>query len=128
MMKPDDPGNIRIISQGHSPSWKEINPKQFCNETILETESGPETRDFAELTMDTSVSMIGYAELTESDLPDLYRFELSDRGPYRDTVYAPSIPNDGINNRLVAVKGFVHQYDGNYCIRVYNPDHITYLD
>ena len=128
MMKPDDPGNIRIISQGHSPSWKEINPKQFCNETIIETESGPETRDFAELTMDTSVSMIGYAELTESDLPDLYRFELSDRGPYRVTVYAPSIPNDDINNRLVAVKGFVHQYDGNYCIRVYNPDHITYLD
>ncbi|MBR3106236.1 MAG: thermonuclease family protein [Clostridia bacterium] len=68
MMKPKDPGNIQKLSDGHSPAWTEITAEQFFSTVTIETESGPETYDFAYLAQGTSVQVRGvYAALSEED-------------------------------------------------------------
>ncbi len=128
MMKPDDPGNIRIISQGHEPAWTQIDSDAFVSEKVIETDEGPVAWDLAYLMLDTSVSFSGYANVVDSDIDGLKCLEMSDCGEEFLRVYAPALPDQEIGDHVIQVHGFVHQYDGNYCIRVYNKDHITFLD
>ena len=84
--------------------------------------------DLAYLMLDTSVSFSGYANVVDSDIDGLKCLEMSDCGEEFLRVYAPALPDQEIGDHVIQVHGFVHQYDGNYCIRVYNKDHITFLD
>jgi len=128
MMKPDDPGNIRIISQGHEPTWTQIDSDAFVSEKVIETDEGSVAWDLAYLMLDTSVSFSGYATVVDSDVDGLKCLEMSDCGEEALKVYAPALPDQEIGDHVIQVHGFVHQYDGNYCIRVYNKDNITFLD
>ena len=128
MMKPDDPGNIRVISQGHEPAWTQIDSDAFVTEKVIETDEGAVTWDLAYLLLDTSVSFSGYAEVVDSDINGLYCLEMSDCGEEFIKVYTSALPDEEIGDHIITVHGFVHQFDGNYCIRVYNKDNITFLD
>ncbi len=147
MMKPKDPGNIQIISQGHAPAWKKTDPESFWQSVTLDTENGPESYDFAYLALGTSVSMTAKAEMVESVSSELICLECSDCGPDSVKVYAPPLYDEtgraltaedfsvtvneerGVTTaRLIQVHGIVDCYNGEYNIRVYTQDGITFLD
>lgn len=147
MMKPKDPGNIQKLSEGHEPSWKETDPESFWESVTLDTENGPEVYDFAYLALDTSVSMTAKAEMVDSVSSELIYLECSDCGPDSVKVYAPPLYDEtgraltaedfsvtvdeerGVTSaRLIQVHGIVDYYDGEYYIRVYTQDGITFLD
>ena len=136
MMKPDDPGNIRMLSQGHDPSWKETDPEAFNSQVTISTDDGEETYLYAELAVDTSVSVTGYADLIESDISELICLEMTDCGEDIIRVYAPQLiskdgrplSNEDLEGHVVQVRGFVRHYEDIYCIRIYSQDGFTFLD
>ena len=74
MMKPKDPGNIQKLSDGHSPAWTEITPEQFYSIVTIETDSGPETYEFAYLAQATSVLVKSvHIAQSEEDTPGSLR-------------------------------------------------------
>ena len=55
MMKPDDPGNIRIISQGHEPACRNRFRRAAAWRVVIETDEGTAAYDRALLALATSV-------------------------------------------------------------------------
>ena len=138
MMKPKDPNNIQIVSQGHSPAWTEITSEQFYSTVTIETESGPETYDFAHLAQGTSVRVRGvYAALPEDD-PSGSTCRLISLDPNEDGVYdvlwiwidADLLPSlDLKEDSVYDVRGIVScdaQNDPRIC--VYTKDGIAILE
>ena len=138
MMKPKDPGNIQIISTGHSPAWTEITPERFYSIVTVETESGPETWDFAYLAQGTSVLVRGaYAALPEENNSG-NTCRLISLDPNEDGVYdvlwlwidADLLRSlDLKENSVYAVRGIVGCDENNdYRISVYAKDGIAILE
>ena len=143
MMKPDDPGNIQKISDGHTAAFTAVDADTFVNGKVeLETEDGPQSFDYAELIMNTSVSMenltvksvhttndpesTSYGAMTlecESDgLPITVRTAvLQDEN-------GDLITEDAYLGKTVGVKGIVEHFGGAYQIKVYTADAITIYD
>ena len=136
MMKPDDPGNIRKLSDGHEPAWVPTDPEAFFEDITVQTDGGSETRPFAALALDTSVSMTVNADVADSAIPGLLCLECGDCGPDSVLVYTPfdtdaagePLTAENIGRRILSVRGLVHRYGGTYCIRVYTRDGIAFLD
>ena len=138
MMKPKDPGNIQIISQGHAPAWTEITPEQFYSIVTIEAEYGPETYDFTYLAQGTSVLVRGkYAALPEDD-PSGNTGRLVSLDPNEDGVYdvlwlrvdaGLSSSLDLKEDSVYEVRGIVGRDDQNdYRISVYTKDGVTILE
>ena len=138
MMKPKDPGNIQIISQGHSPAWTEITPEQLYSTVTIETESGPETYEFAYLAQGTSVLVRGkYVALPEEDASGntgrLISLDPNEDGVY-DVVWLWIDPDlssslDLKENSVYEVRGIVGCDAQNDCrISVYTKDGVAILE
>ena len=136
MMRPNDPGNIQKLSEGHDPAWTKITPEQFWEPVALETDDGTDTRDFAALAQGTSVSMTVKAELVESPYKSLLCLECSDCGPSSVKVYVPAsltgpdgqpLTQEALDGKTLLIRGFVDNMEG-YCVRVFTGDGLTYLD
>ena len=141
LMKPDDPSNFQLISEGHTPAYTLTSPTDFKNKKVdvmitSLTEDGEEvesikTFDYAALALDTSIEMHG---LTVTDSKTNKNNEV--------TLYAMAngvkihiflgLLYDGDNNPVTAsefmgktinVKGIVDKYYENYQIRI-----LTYED
>ena len=136
MMKPNDPGNIRKLSEGHSPSWKETDPESFWNSVGIETEDGVQVYEAAYLALDTTVSLTGYAQLKESPFSGLMCLACSDCGPDSVDVLVPPLTDgsgrvltqEDFEQRIIQVRGIVNPLNDSYCIRVYTQDGVTFLD
>ena len=136
MMKPDDPGNIRKLSEGHAPAWTPTDPEAFFEDVTVPTADGPVSRPFAALALDTSVSMAVLADVVDSGIPGLICLECGDCGPDSVMVYTPfdtaaggePLTAECIGRRTLFVLGLVQQLDGEYFIRVYTQDGIAFLD
>ena len=138
MMKPKDPGNIQIISQGHAPAWTEITPEQLYSTVTIETESGPETYEFAYLAQGTTVRIRGkYAALWEEDASGS-TCRLISLDPNADGVYDvvwlwidPDLSGslDLKENSVYEVRGIVGCDAQNDCrISVYTKDGVAILE
>ena len=138
MMKPKDPGNIQIISQGHAPAWTEITPEQFYSIVTIEAEYGPETYDFTYLAQGTSVLVRGkYAALPEDD-PSGNTGRLVSLDPNEDGVYdvlwlrvdaGLSSSLDLKEDSVYDVRGIVGcNAQNDYRISVYTKDGVTILE
>ena len=138
MMKPKDPGNIQIISQGHAPAWTEITPEQLYSTVTIETESGPETYEFAYLAQGTTVRIRGkYAALWEEDASGstcrLISLDPNEDGVY-DVVWLWIDPDlsgslDLKENSVYEVRGIVGCDAQNDCrISVYTKDGVAILE
>ena len=142
-MKPKDPGNIQIISQGNAPSWKKTTLEQFCGNVTLEGENGPETYPYAQLALGTSVEMEGlsvaeqYVNGEDSSLPGSRWLTCGNHGPDTVRVYVVPLSDEALNARLadgaretfLTVRGIVDtDYNGDPCIRVYTQDGLTILE
>ena len=140
MMKPDDPGNIQKLSEGHSPSWVVIDPDTFVNgEVVLQLDDADITMPYAQLALGTSVEMKGLHVL---DIHTTDNEGSSSNGAMTLSCESNDIPItvrttlllDETGNRITAdsylgktidVKGIVDLFDGTYQIKVFTANNIT---
>ncbi len=143
MMKPDDPGNIQKISDGHSAAFVLTDADTFVNGKVtVETEEGSAEYDYAALAMNSSVEMknLQVREVYTTNDPESASF-----GALTLTCEADGLPvvvrtavlvddqgnlitEDVYEGKTIDVKGIIESFDGTYQIKVYSPDAITIYD
>ena len=140
MMKPDDPGNIQKLSDGHSASYALTDPDTFVNGVVaLETEEGTEEVSYASMVMATSV------EMKDLKVVDIYTTDDEASSSYgamtltcevdgvtvtvRTAVLydenGERITEDAYLGKTIDVKGIVDYFDGDYQIKVFSANNIT---
>ncbi len=137
MMKPDDPGNIRLLSSGHDIPWTETDASVLSEGTvsvILEDET--EEYDYAFLAQATTVTVSpltvqsGYASdsgaVTLWCLSDGNTVQLRLDGALNENGSPFTV--DGLRGRTVSVRGVIARYNGETQITVLTPDGLTVLE
>ena len=140
MMKPDDPGNIQLISEGNTPAFVLTDPDTFVNgkvTVVLEEETV--TESYAALAMNTSLEMHNlYVEsvytTTNEDSASKGAMTLRCRVngipvTVRTMVLHDAdgklITEDAYRGRTINVKGIVDYFSGDYQIKVFSAKDIT---
>lgn len=142
-MKPDDPGNIQKISEGHAASYVMTDPETFANGKVdIVTEEETKTYDYAYLTLDTSVSMDNLFVESVSTTVD------EDSSSYGAmTLYCKAngvdiavrtvvlydedrnlITEEAFLGKTINVRGVVNFFNGDYQIKVFSKNDITVVD
>ena len=139
-MKPKDPGNIQMLSQGHDPAYRLTDAETFVNGTVVvESEEGSVTAPYAQLAMSSSIEMKG---LKVVDIYTTTNEESSSKGAMtltcevdghrisvRTTVLLDKDGNlvtaKAYAGKTIDVKGIIDYYDGTYQIKVFSADSIT---
>ena len=140
MMKPDDPNNIQLISEGNAPAYVLTDPETFANgEVTVAMEEGTITESYAKLAMNTSV------EIQNLYVLDAYTTKNEDsasKGAFTLYCRVNGIPitvrtvvlhdeegnlvkQDAYMGRTINVKGIVDYFNGDYQIKVFSPKDIT---
>ncbi len=141
MMKPKDPGNIQKLSDGHSPSWVLTAPETFLSQINIPVGDAEQTFDYALLALGTSVEMHG---LTVKDVYTTMDEESSSFGAMTltcdaggQTILVRTVPlydgntavkEDRFLGQTINVKGIVDYYEGQYQVKVFTLNNITYND
>lgn len=137
-MKPDDPNNIKKISDGHKPAFALVSAEKFASGMVTLEDGGKEYH-FAELSLYTSVSM---EDLTVKSIYTTSSDDSSSKGAMTITCEkdgvtvtvrtAVLIGKDGklvtaerYEGKNISVRGIVDHYDGEYQIKVLSVDDIT---
>ena len=139
-MKPDDPDNIQKISDGHQGGFKLTDANTFVNGKItVETEEGTSVRDYAELAMNSSISMENLKVLSIKTTNDV---RSASKGAMTMTCQADGeeiqvrtgvlrdddgnlITEETYLGKTIDVRGVISSFDGHYQIQVYSPKAIT---
>ena len=140
MMKPDDPNNIQLISEGNEPAYVVTDPDTFVNgEVTVALEEETITESYAALAMNTSV------EIQNLYVMDAYTTKTEDsasKGAFTLYCRVDGIPvtvrtvvlhdedgnlvkQDAYLGRTINVKGIVDYFSGDYQIKVFSPKDIT---
>ena len=141
MMKPDDPGNIQKLSEGHDPAFPLVDAGKFANGKVtIKTEEAENTYDFGALALNSSTSMNG---LKVVDIYTTNNEESSSNGAMTLTCKAADgttisvrtevlvdengnlITADKYMGKTINVKGIVDYYNGKYQIKVFSAKNIT---
>ena len=140
-MKPDDPGNIRKLGDGYTPSFKETDAKTLMTGTV-DLAVGDETKtfDYGYLALATTV------EIKDLEVVDVYTTtaeESSSKGALTLTCRAADgteiavrtvvlhdrdgnvVTADEYEGKNISVKGIVDIYDGKYQVKVLSAQDIT---
>ena len=137
-MKPDDPNNIKKISDGHKPAFALVSAEKFASGMVTLEDGGKEYR-FAELSLYTSVSM---EDLTVKSIYTTSSDDSSSKGAMTITCEKDGVTvtvrtavltgKDGklvtaerYEGKNISVRGIVDYYDGEYQIKVLSADDIT---
>ena len=142
-MKPDDPNNIQKLGEGKEPAYKLVDANTFVNGTVtVEREEGTAEELYAAMAMNTSL------ELKNLRVVDIYTTTKEDSASkgamtltcvvdgFRISVRTGVLYDDNGNlitesayaGRTIDVKGLVDYYNGNYQIKVFDPDNITIVN
>ena len=139
-MKPDDPNNIQMLSQGHDPAYKLTDAETFINgQVTVESEENTVTAPYAQLAMSSSIEMKG---LKVVDIYTTSNEESASKGAMtltcevdgltvsvRTTVLLDDngklITEKAYAGKTIDVKGIIDYYDGTYQIKVFSADNIT---
>lgn len=139
MMKPNDPGNIQKLSDGHAPAYTPVDAQTFANGSItLETEAGARLFPWAEVAQGTTVSIQNLqVQSVEETLTDdsTASGAMTLRclcGGAEVTVRTEPLYENGIlltpdrfEGKTIHVKGVVDRYSETHQIRVLTADQIT---
>lgn len=141
MMRPDDPGNLKKISEGHTPSYKKTTAATFASEVTLEGEEGSVTAKYAELALATTISMKGltvnkaesigkegtssYGEMTLICTAD-DGTEVRLRTEAMNDSEGKLVTSDDLLGKNIDIRGIVDYYAGNYQIKVFSYKHILF--
>ena len=139
-MKPDDPGNIQKLSEGHEPSYVLTDPTRFAKGTVdVVVDETVTTRPYAQLALSTTVSM---ENLYVKDVYTTTNEDSSSKGAMTLTCEVDGvtisvrtvvlvdengdlITADAFLGKTIDVKGLVDYFDGTYQIKVFSENHIT---
>ncbi|MBP3378821.1 MAG: hypothetical protein J6L96_08735 [Clostridia bacterium] len=143
LMKPDDPGNIQKISDGHSPAFVLTDADTFVNGKVeIAGEEETVTHDYAALAMNTSVEM---KNLTVVDIYTTISADSSSKGAMTLTCKAEDgntvtvrtevlrneageiITEDNYSGKTIDVRGIIDYFDGDYQIKVFTENDITII-
>lgn len=148
-MRPDDPTNIKLISKGHSAAFVETSADQFVNGKVTIELIDPETEevqeheyDYAYLALNTSISM---KNLVVTSVYTTTNEDSSSKGAMTLTCKVDGITikvrtvvlyDEAKNvitesrfiNKTINVKGFVDYFDGEYQIKVFSINDVTFID
>lgn len=135
MMRPDDPGNILKLSDGHKPVYLPTDADTFVNGKVeVETEDEIRVYDYAYLATASSIRMENLtavdAWVTRDEASSSYgAMTLLCRSEGGETVQVRTIPLYDENRNLIApdaylgrvidVRGIVDFYGGEYQIKVF---------
>ncbi len=143
LMKPDDPGNIQKLSEGHSAAYRLTDPDAFVNgQVTLEVEGETRTEPYAKMVLGTSVEM---QNLRVVDVYTTTNEDSSSKGAMTLTCEANGvtvavrtavlldennqlITQDAYEGKVIHVKGIVDYFDGNYQIKVFSAKNITIVN
>ena len=138
--KPDDPGNIQKLSEGHSAAYVLTEADTFANgEVTVATEEGEFTAPYAQMALATSIEM---RDLTVVDVYTTTDEDSSSKGAMtltceRDGVTVTVrtavltdengevITAERYLGKTIDVKGIVDAFDGSYQIKVFTANNIT---
>ena len=139
--KPDDPNNLVLISEGNKPGYQEVTATDFLEKKVtFEKEDGTlYAKDFADLAMDTSISMknlyVKRIYTTESDKDTsngamTLTCEVDGKTvTVRTNVLfdedGKKVTQDAFLNKTIDVEGVVGLFNGDYQIKVVALDGIT---
>ena len=139
-MKPDDPGNIQKLSEGHSAAYALTDPARFVKGTVdVVVDETVTTLPYAQLAMSTSVQM---NDLYVKDVYTTVDEESSSYGAMTLTCESNGvtvsvrtvvlldangnlITADAYRGKTIDVKGIVDCFDGDYQIKVMDDNYIT---
>jgi len=139
MMKPNDPGNIQKISEGHSAAFVPVEADTFVNGKVT-IETAGEARSFpwAQLALATSVSMqdlyvqdavttlvedsTSYGAITMTCTSGGAVVHVRTEPFYENNTL---ITQDRFIGKNISLKGVVDFYDGAYQIRVLKLDNLS---
>lgn len=119
MMQPDDPENVRKLSQGHSPAYTLTNADTFANGTLG-------SLSYAEAVSATSIRMEGLVvtEVAVSDSGITLSCRQDDFPITLRTAF-PLENADSLPGAAIDVNGIVDEYAGNYFIQVFLAENLT---
>ena len=139
MMKPNDPGNIQKLSDGHAPAWTLTAPETFLSKIDIPVGDAEQTFDYALLALGTSVEMRG---LTVKEVYTTMDEESSSYGAMTltceadgQTILVRTVPlydgntqvtEDRFLGQTIDVKGIVDFYEGQYQVKVFTLNSITF--
>ena len=142
-MRPNDPGNVQKISEGHEASYNLISPATFTSKLEIEDEENQETRsfDYAELAMSSSISM---NNLVVKSVYTTNNPESSSNGAMTLTCECDGITvhvrtvvlyqdgakvtADAFEGKTINVKGIIDFFDGQYQIKLYSMNDVTFVE
>lgn len=149
-MRPNDPNNIQLISEGHTAAYTPITAQQLSGETVtVEVFAAPDsdistmqTFEYAQLALSTSVSM---ENLLVTDVYTTTKEDSSDKGAMTLTCTTDdgmtvsvrtAVLRDAEGNvitasaymgKTICVQGIVDYFSGEYQIKVFTPTDITFV-
>ena len=139
MMKPKDPGNIQKLSDGYTPAWVLTTPETFLSQISVPVGDAEQTFDYALLALGTSVEMHG---LTVKDVYTTMDEESSSFGAMTltcdaggHTILVRTVPlydgntavkEDRFLGKTIDVKGIVDYFEGQYQVKVFTLNSITF--
>ena len=140
LMKPDDPGNIQMISEGHEPAFVTTTAEKFLEGqvTFTDEEGNSKTAPYAAMAMSTSIEMKG---LRVVDSYTTNKEDSASKGAFtltcqvdgrtidvRTTVLVDEngqlVTADAYEGKTISVKGIVDYFNGGYQIKVFSKDNI----
>ena len=139
MMKPNDPGNLQKLSEGHDPAYVETSVSTFNgNVTIPSDEGETVTKRYAEMALGTSIEMknlkVVDSYTTTNDTSSKGAFTLNcvidgQSVDVRTTVLYDAEGNlikaSAYEGKTIDVKGMIDYFNGSYQIKVFSADNIT---
>ena len=139
MMKPNDPGNIQKLSDGHAPAWTLTAPETYLSKIDIPVGDAEQTFDYAMLALGTSVEM---RSLTVREVYTTMDEESSSYGAMTltceangQTLLVRTVPlydgntqvtEDRFLGQTIDVKGIVDFYEGQYQVKVFSLNSITF--
>lgn len=135
-MKPNDPNNIQLLSEGHAAAYVPVDADTLMNGVVsLDTDEGAQTCAYAELAQATTVEVRGLTVQSVSagaDESAMFTLLCDSNGvavPVRTVALYDQnnqpLAADSLAGKTLTVRGIVGRYDGAYQINVYTADGIT---
>lgn len=139
-MRPDDPSNIKKISEGHKPAYVLTSPKKFNDEqTTVELEEGNVTLKWSKLAIYTSIEM---KNLKVVKTYTTSKEDSASKGAMTLTCSADGetiavrtivlyddngnlVTADKFDGKTISVRGLIDYFDGDYQIKVFSVNDIT---
>lgn len=138
-LKPNDPNNVQMISQGHSPAYTETDAATFVNGKVtVEVDEEDRDLDYGEFTMGSSISM---KNLVVKSIYTTVNEESASKGAMTLTCEVDGvtvtirtivlydengdlITQDRYEGQTIDVRGMVDCFEGEYQIKVFHRDNI----